>query len=85
MEVFKQGQYNPIPVEVQVAVIWAIQNKYMDDVPVDRAKEFQTRWTEFVTTRKVQMLGKIAREKVISDSLKAELKAAADEFKQTWK
>jgi F-type H+-transporting ATPase subunit alpha len=84
-EVFKQGQYNPIPVEVQVAVIWAIQNKYMDDVPVDRAKEFQTRWTEFVTTRKVQMLGKIAREKVISDSLKAELKAAADEFKQTWK
>src|SRR5262249_44936225 len=54
-EVFKQGQYNPIPVEVQVAVIWAIQNKYMDDVPVNRAKEFQTKWTEFVTTRKVQM------------------------------
>src|SRR5215475_3044750 len=85
MEVFKQGQHNPIPVEVQVAVIWAIQNKFMDDVPVSRAKEFQTRWTEFVTTRKVQLLGKIAREKAISDSLKAELKAAADEFKQTWK
>src|SRR5262245_28931913 len=85
MEVFKQGQYNPIPVEVQVSVIWAIQNKYMDDVPVSRAKEFQTRWTEFVTTRKVQLLGKIAREKAISDSLKAELKSAADEFKQTWK
>jgi F-type H+-transporting ATPase subunit alpha len=85
MEVFKQGQYNPIPVEVQVAVIWAIQNKYMDDVPVNRVKEFQTRWTECITTRKAELLGKIAREKVISDSLKAEMKAAADEFKQTWK
>jgi F-type H+-transporting ATPase subunit alpha len=85
MEVFKQGQYNPIPVEVQVAVIWAIQNKYMDDVPVNRIKEFQTKWTEFVTTRKVQLLGKIAHEKAISDALKAELTSAADEFKQTWK
>jgi F-type H+-transporting ATPase subunit alpha len=85
MEVFKQGQYSPIPVEVQVAVIWAIQNKYMDDVPVNRVKEFQARWTEHVTTRKAELLGKIAREKVISDSLSAELKAAADEFKLTWK
>ena len=47
MEIFKQPQYNPIPVEVQVAVIWAVQNGYMDDVPVDRVKEFQTKLTEF--------------------------------------
>src|SRR6516162_49736 len=85
MEIFKQGQYNPIPVEVQVAVIWAVQNQYMDDVPVDRVKEFQNKWTEFVTTRKVDLLHKLAREKAISDSLKTELKAAADEFKATWK
>jgi F-type H+-transporting ATPase subunit alpha len=85
MEIFKQGQYNPVPVEVQVAVIWAAQNQYMDDVPVNRVKEFQNRWTEFVTTRKVELLHKIGREKAISDALKAELKAAADEFKATWK
>ena len=84
-EIFKQGQYNPVPVEVQVAVIWAAQNQYMDDVPVNRVKEFQNKWTEFVTTRKVELLRKIAREKAISDALKAELKAAADEFKATWK
>src|SRR6516165_6107772 len=70
MEIFKQGQYNPIPVEVQVAVIWAVQNQYLDDVPVNRVKEFQTKWTEFITTRKPELLRKIAREKVLSDTLK---------------
>ncbi len=85
MEIFKQPQYNPIPVEIQVAVIWAVQNQYVDDVPADRVKEFQTKWTEFLTTRKPELLHKIAKEKVLSDVLKAELKAAADQFKQTWK
>jgi F-type H+-transporting ATPase subunit alpha len=85
IELFKQPQYNPVPVDVQVAVIWAVQNQYMDRVPVNRIKEFQTKWIEFVTTRKAELLGKIAREKTISDALKAELKAAADEFQLTWK
>ncbi len=85
MEIFKQGQYNPVPIEVQVAVIWAVQNQYMDDVPVNRVKEFQTKWSEFISTRKAELLRKIAVEKALSDALKAELKTAADEFKQMWK
>jgi F-type H+/Na+-transporting ATPase subunit alpha len=85
MEIFKQGQYNPIPIEVQVAVIWAVQNQYMDDVPVNRVKEFQAKWSEFITTRKAELLRKIAAEKALSDALKAELKTTADEFKQMWK
>jgi F-type H+-transporting ATPase subunit alpha len=85
MEIFKQGQYNPIPVEIQVVVIWAAQNGYLDQVPVARVKEFQNRLTEYFTTRKSQLLANIGREKELSDGLKAELKAAAEEFKQTWK
>ena len=85
MEIFKQGQYNPIPVEVQVAVIWAVQNKYVDDVPVVRVKEFQLKLTDFLATRKAELLRKIAREKALNDALTAELKAAVEEFKQTWK
>jgi len=85
MEIFKQPQYNPIPVDVQVAVIWAMQNGYLDQVPVDRVKEFQTKFTEFLTTRKVELLAKIDKEKALSDALTADLKAVADEFKQTWK
>ena len=85
MEIFKQGQYNPIPVEIQVVVIWTAQNGYLDQVPVARMKEFQNKLTEYFTTRKGQLLAKIGREKALSDELTAELKAAADEFKQTWK
>src|SRR6478736_2592907 len=85
MEIFKQPQYNPIPVDVQVAVIWAMQNGYLDQVPVDRVKEFQTKFTEFLTTRKVELLAKIEKEKALSDALTAEVKTVAYEFKQTWK
>ena len=84
MEVFKQPQYSPIGVETQVAVIWAVQNGYMDDVPVERIKEFQTKLTEFLSTRKPELLDRIAREKALSPDLTAELKAATDQFKQTW-
>ena len=85
VEVFKQPQYSPIPVEVQVAVIWAVQNGYVDDVPVNRVKEFQAKLTEFLTTRKAELLTKIAREKAMSPALTTELKAAADQFKETWR
>ena len=84
MEIFKQAQYNPVPVEVQVAVLWVVQNGYVDEVPVERAKEYQNKLAEFLTTRKAELLGKIAKEKKLSDELTAALKAAADEFKQTW-
>src|SRR5246500_747665 len=84
VELFKQNQYNPIPVEEQVAVLWAVQNGYMDDVPVERIKEFQTKLTEFLNTRKPDLLAKIAREKALSPELTAEVKSATDQFKQTW-
>src|SRR3954462_2356516 len=85
MEVFKQTQYSPIPVEVQVAVIWSVQNGYVDDVPVERVKEFQTRLTEFLSTRKAELLQKIASEKKITPELAADLKLANDLCKEAWK
>lgn len=85
MEVFKQPQYSPIPVEIQVAVIWTVQNQYVDDVPVDRVKEFQLKLTEFLSTRKTGLLQKIAAEKTLSPTLSTELKTAVDQFKETWK
>jgi F-type H+/Na+-transporting ATPase subunit alpha len=84
VEVFKQPQYSPVPAEVQVAVLWTVQKGYVDDVPVNRMKEFQNKLMEFMTVRKPELLKKIAAEKTISDALSADLKAAADSFKQTW-
>ena len=85
IEIFKQPQYSPIPVEVQVAVIWAVQNGYVDDVPTNRVKEFQNKLTDYLTTRRAELLQKIDNEKGLNPALVAELKAVADEFKQTWK
>jgi F-type H+/Na+-transporting ATPase subunit alpha len=85
MEVFKQPQYDPIAVEIQVAVLWAVQNGYVDQVPVERVKEFQNKLMDFLTTRRSPLLAAIAKEKVLSDPLKAGLKAAIDDFELTWK
>jgi F-type H+-transporting ATPase subunit alpha len=85
MEVFKQPQYSPIPVEVQVAVIWTVQNGYVDDVVIERIKEFQLTFAEFLNTRKPDLLRRIGQEKVLTPALTADLKSAADEFKETWK
>src|SRR5713226_2572769 len=85
IEIFKQPQYSPIPLEGQVAVLWVVQNGYVNDVPVARIKEFQTKLTEFLTTRKIELLRKIENEKALSKDLVAEVKDAADEFKRTWK
>jgi len=84
VELFKQPQYSPVPVAEQVAIIWAVQNGYVDDVPVERIKEFQAQWADFLVTRKAELLKKIGQEKVVSDAIKADLKAAADQFKQAW-
>ena len=85
VELFKQSQYSPVPVEVQVGVIWAVQNGYMDDVPVEHVKAFQAAWTDFLTTRKPELLQRIGREKALNQELTDMLKAAATQFKQTWK
>src|SRR5438876_174849 len=84
MEIFKQPQYNPVPVGVQVSVLWAVQNGYLDTVPVDRSKEYQANLTEFLTTRMTELLQKIAREKQLTPALTTELRAVAEQFKDGW-
>ena len=85
IELFNQAQYQPIAVEIQVAVLWAVQNGVLDDIPVARVKEFQAGLTEFLTTSKADLLATIRRERALNDSLTADLKTAADQFKQTWR
>jgi F-type H+-transporting ATPase subunit alpha len=85
VELFKQIQYKPIPVEVQAAVLWAVQNKMMDDVAVEKIKDFQLKLADYLQTRKAEVLGRLAKEKAISDELAGLLKAAITEFKQTYR
>jgi F-type H+-transporting ATPase subunit alpha len=84
MEIFKQTQYTPIPVQTQIAVIWAVQNGYLDDVPLNRVKDFQSQIIDYFSTRKPELLARIAKEKTLAPDLLASLKKAVDEFKQGW-
>ena len=85
IELFNQPQHDPIPIAVQVAVLWVVQNGYLDEIPVDRIKDYQATLTEYLTSSKVDLLAKIGHEKALSDALAAELKTAADQFKQMWR
>jgi F-type H+/Na+-transporting ATPase subunit alpha len=84
VEVFKQQQYDPVSVEAQATILWAVQNNFFDDIPVDKVKNFQQKLSEYFHTRKPDLLKKILKEKAISDPIAADLKAAVTEFKQSY-
>jgi F-type H+-transporting ATPase subunit alpha len=84
VEVFKQQQYDPISVEAQAAILWTVQNNFFDDVPAEKVKDFQHKLSQFFHTRKPELLGRILKEKTISDAIAGELKAAVTEFKPTY-
>src|SRR5436190_16229583 len=85
VELFKQKQYNPIPVEEQVAVMWAMQNGYVDPVPVERVKEYQLKLQDWLQTRKEGLLRAIREKKELDKDIESQLKAALDEFKTGWR
>ena len=85
VELFKQSQYKPIPVEFQAIILWTMQNGLLDDVAVEKVKDFQNKITDFLTTRKPALLEKVRTEKAFNDALAAELKAAVTEFKQSYR
>jgi F-type H+-transporting ATPase subunit alpha len=85
VELFKQTQYQPMDVQLQAAVLWAMQKGYFDPIPVDRVKEFQLKLQEFLTTRKEEALNKVLGKKQIDDEIDKDLTAALDEFKVLFK
>ena len=84
VEIFKQPQYNPIPWPVMVANLWCVQNNHLDDVDVERIKEFQDKFSDFLETRKTDLLKNIESEAKITDGISDALKAAVGEFKSSF-
>ncbi|MBR5740010.1 MAG: F0F1 ATP synthase subunit alpha, partial [Firmicutes bacterium] len=80
-EVLKQPQFQPMPVEYQVIIIFAVTNKYLLDIPVDEITRFEKEFFEFLDTKYHTIPDTIASEKVISEKTDAELRKAIEEFK----
>jgi F-type H+-transporting ATPase subunit alpha len=85
VELFKQTQYKPLPVEIQVGTLWAVQNGHFDDVPVASVKDFQNKLQDFLATRKETVLAKIRQKGAVDDEVANDLKTALSEFKQGYK
>ena len=81
VEVFKQAQFQPVAVPIQVAILWAVQNGYFDDVEVDDLKAAQASITTYLQDRKVDLLTQIATVGELNDEVKGDLKVALDEYK----
>ncbi|HLB11661.1 MAG TPA: F0F1 ATP synthase subunit alpha [Dehalococcoidia bacterium] len=82
-EVLKQPQYEPMPVERQVIIIYAVTNGYLDDVPVEKVRDVETLFHRFMESSHPEIGRAIAGEKTISPATEEPLKAAIQEFKKT--
>ena len=84
VELLKQDQYSPLPVEQQVLVIFAGTNGYVDEVPVNAVRKFESELLRFATSKFQSLLDDIKGKKQLDDDLKTRIKNALDEFKKTF-
>jgi F-type H+-transporting ATPase subunit alpha len=84
-ELLKQGQFVPMPVTTQVAIIWVGANGHLDDVPVGAIGAFEREFVNFLDGRYKKTLSAIAKEKAISTQAEADLKDAVAAFKKSFK
>jgi F-type H+-transporting ATPase subunit alpha len=79
-EILKQPQYQPLPVEKQVAIVYAATNGYLDSVPVEKLRQYEDDLYRVLDTRYAALLASIRQEKALSDDIKKTLNAALDDF-----
>jgi F-type H+-transporting ATPase subunit alpha len=82
MEVLKQPQFSPLSAEKQVLIIFAGTNGYLDDLPMDVIRKFETELYRFVENAHPEILREIREKKALSDDLRDRVKAMLVEFKQ---
>ena len=84
VEILKQDQYVPLPVERQIVIIWAGGNKYLDDLEVSDVRKFERELYQYIETNKPGIFKAIREKKTLSDDVKADLKATLEAFKETF-
>jgi F-type H+/Na+-transporting ATPase subunit alpha len=85
MEVLKQDQYQPLSVEKEVLIIFAGNNKYLDDLELSQVRKFELELYPFIETNYGSLLKALREKKQIDDAVKAEAIKALDAFKERFK
>ena len=85
VELFKQPAYSPKPVEIQVALLWSMQNTFFDDIEVGDIVNAAASLQDFLETGKQEVLAAILEKKKLDEETEAALKAAVEAWKSTYK
>jgi len=85
VEVLKQDQFHPLPVERQVLIIFAAGNRYLDDLEVSKVGRFEREFFAYAETNYAGLLKTLREKKAIDDAVKAEALRALDTFKEAFK
>jgi F-type H+-transporting ATPase subunit alpha len=80
-EILKQGQYQPMPVEEEVADLWMAGNGFLDDVPVEEVREFESEYLDYMRTANPEILQEIRETQALSDELIEKLRQTTSAFK----
>lgn len=83
-EVLKQLQFTPMPLENQVIILFAVINGYIDDLPVDKVREFESKLLASIRTTNAELVNKLAKEKDFDDKMESEMKDAITDFKKSF-
>ena len=83
VEVLKQGQYSPMPVEEQVVIIYAVTNGFLDNVDVSRVRAWERGYLEYVRAQFPNVLDTIRTSKAISKDIEPELKRSIEQYSKT--
>jgi F-type H+-transporting ATPase subunit alpha len=82
VEVLKQPQYQPVPVERQVAIIYAVTNGHLDDIEVKHIRQWERDFLEYLEASHPDVLKDIRTKKALDDGITRRLLAAIDAFKK---
>jgi len=81
VEILKQGQYQPLPLEKEIVIIFAGTQGYLDDLPVEQCRKFEEELYRFVDNAHPEIFREIRDKKALDDNLRANMKGAIEEFK----
>ena len=84
-EILKQLPYAPVPVEEQVAILWAGTNGYLDEIPVEKVKEFEKAYLGHLRLKEKKLLAEIADKKELDEKIISQLEKITKDFVNTFK
>jgi F-type H+-transporting ATPase subunit alpha len=85
VELLKQDQYEPLPVERQVIIIFAGTNGFVDDLPLTALKKYEKELYSFMESKHPEIFAEILKKRELDNDLRAKLTKTLEEFKGTFK